>query len=70
MKEQREKIRHLLSRNHLSQVWLINILADKGIEVDKTVMSAVLNGSRKGPKAVDIINQSLEVLGKFESIQL
>ncbi len=67
MQESRERIRYLLFIHRLTQVWLINHLSEQGVEVDKSEMSAVLNGSRKGPKATQVINQSLALL---ESLQV
>lgn len=60
------KIRELLSRNNLTQVWLINRLAAVGETVDKYEMSSTLACVRTGPKADRVIHKSLEILQVYE----
>lgn len=62
----RDKIRQRLELNHLSFVWLINQLEDRGIQTDKTEMSSVMSGTRKGKKAEAILTASWEVLNEYE----
>lgn len=64
--DDRTLIRRKLQDNHLTSVWLINQLDRAGVITDKSVMTAVLNGSRKGPKAEEIIRVSLEILNRYE----
>ena len=66
MKEKRDRIRLMLYRNALTNTWLINRLEEKGITTDKTEMSSVLRGARKGAKAENIINASIEILEFYE----
>lgn len=66
MKEKRDRIRLMLYRNALTNTWLINRLDEKGITTDKTEMSSVLRGARKGAKAEKIINVSVEILEFYE----
>lgn len=68
LREQRDQIRIGLLKNHLSQVWLIDQLSKRcGVEVDKSTLSAVLNGSRQGNKAQFIIDQSVKILTDYET---
>lgn len=65
MEKERDKIRILLLSNSLSQVWLINRLEEHGVRTDKTELSSVLSGTRKGAKADTIIKTSLEILNDY-----
>lgn len=67
MQEDRMKIKMALYKNALSGTWLIKQLDERGIAVDKTALSAVLSGSRKGPKAEAIIKASLDILSSYET---
>ncbi len=62
----RDLIRRKLFENHLTQVWLVNQLELRGVNIDKTVLVGALNGSRKGPQVDTVIRVSLEVLEKYE----
>ena len=64
MFEKGRRIRKLLFDLDLTQVWLINELRERGISTDKTEMSSVLSGTRKGDKAERILENSLEILKK------
>lgn len=66
MKEERDRIRLMLYRNTLTNAWLVNRLEEKGVNTEKTEMSSVLRGIRKGPKAKTIIRTSLDILEKYE----
>ncbi len=70
MKEEREKIRLMLYRNTLTHTWLINRLEEKGVKTEKTEMSSVLRGVRKGAKAKTIITTSLKILENYEKKML
>ena len=60
-----EEIKHRLRKYNLSQVWLINQLAMRGLQTDKTEMSSVLSGTRVGAKSEYILNLSIEVLDHY-----
>lgn len=66
MEEKRVLIRRKLQDNHLTSVWLINQLEQNGVNTDKTEMSNILTGSRKGPKVDEIIRVSLDILERYE----
>lgn len=66
MRNERDQIREMLYRNTLTNSWLINRLEEKGIITDKTVMSSVLRGTRKGDKARSIIINSIQILEHYE----
>lgn len=63
---ERDKIRYLLSVNHLSFAWLIEMLRKRGIETTSPVLSGVLAGTRSGPSVDKIITESLDILGWYE----
>lgn len=67
MREEREKIRQMLYRNTLTNVWLINRLEERGIITEKTEMSSILRGARRGAKAETVIKTSLDILDEYES---
>lgn len=67
MREERDKIRLMLYRNTLTNAWLVNRLEERGVITEKTEMSSVLRGVRKGAKAESIIKTSLEILDDYES---
>lgn len=64
---ERESIRFRLITNNLSFAWLIQQLDRYGIAVDRTVMSAVMAGTRRGPKADSIIRKSVEILDDYDA---
>lgn len=66
MREERDRIRLMLYRNTLTNAWLVNRLEEKGVNTEKTEMSSVLRGVRKGAKAETIIKASLEILENYE----
>lgn len=67
MREERDRIRLMLYRNTLTNAWLMNRLEERGVITEKTEMSSVLRGVRKGAKAETIIKTSLEILDDYES---
>ena len=64
---ERDEIRDRLNRNKLTFVWLINRLEERGIFTDKTEMSGVIAGTRRGPKPEQIIRESLAILDEYET---
>lgn len=66
MREERDRIRLMLYRNTLTNAWLVNRLEEKGINTEKTEMSSVLRGVRKGAKAESIIKTSVEILDYYK----
>lgn len=67
MREERDRIRLMLYRNTLTNAWLVNRLEERGVVTEKTEMSSVLRGVRKGAKAETIIKTSLEILDDYEA---
>jgi hypothetical protein len=67
VREERDRIRLMLYRNTLTNAWLVNRLEERGVITEKTEMSSVLRGVRKGAKAESIIKTSLEILDDYES---
>lgn len=64
--EERDAIRMRLKSHRLSFVWLIFQLGQRGIATDKTEVSSVFAGSRKGEKADSIIQESIKILDDYE----
>jgi len=67
VREERDRIRLMLYRNTLTNAWLVNRLEERGVVTEKTEMSSVLRGVRKGAKAETIIKTSLEILDDYEA---
>lgn len=67
VREERDRIRLMLYRNTLTNAWLVNRLEERGVITEKTEMSSVLRGVRKGAKAETIIKTSIEILDDYES---
>jgi hypothetical protein len=65
--EELDAIRERLKRHRLSFVWLIFQLERKGIVTDKTEVSSVFAGTRKGTKADSIIQETATILDDYES---
>ena len=63
---ERERIRYRLSINHLSFVWLIDMLRKRGIETTSPILSAILAGTRSGPSVDKIISESTNILDWYE----
>ena len=63
-------IKQRLSMHHLTYSWLICQLQSKGISIDISSLSSILNGARKGPKADQVITESDMVLAKYEALYL
>lgn len=64
-RQKRDNIKKLLTENSLTQVWLINRLEEEGLETDKTELSSVLSGCRKGAKAEAILSLSESILARY-----
>ena len=65
MKE-RDEIRDRLKRQRLSFVWLIFQLEKRNIVTDKTEVSSIFAGTRKGAKADSIIQATTAILDDYE----
>ena len=64
--EELNKIRERLKNNRLSFTWLIFQLDNKGIKTDKTEVSSIFAGTRKGAKADSIIQATTAILDDYE----
>lgn len=65
--EELDAIRERLKRHRLSFVWLIYQLERRGVVTDKTEVSSVFAGTRKGTKADSIILETASILDEYES---
>ena len=65
--EELDVIRDRLKRHRLSFVWLIYQLERRGIVTDKTEVSSVFAGTRKGAKADSIIQEANAILEDYEN---
>ncbi len=63
--ENRTTISNLLSEYRLTQVWLIQKLAENGIITNKSEMSSILHGTRCGSKVDAILIISLKILNIY-----
>lgn len=66
VREERNRIRWMLSQNTLTNTWLMKRLEERGVVTEKTELSSVLHGVRKGAKAEAIIKTSLDILSEYE----
>ena len=66
--EERDSIRERVTRNRLSFKWLIFQLSKRGIETDKSEISSIFAGTRKGQKADTIIQTTSEILTEYEKV--
>ena len=64
--EELNAIRERLKKHHLSFVWLIHQLRQRGIMTDKTEVSSVFAGTRTGVKANAIVTTSKHTLDDYE----
>ena len=64
--EELNNIRDRLKRHRLSFVWLIYQLERRSLVTDKTEMSSIFAGTRKGAKADSIIQATLAILDDYE----
>ena len=62
----RDRVRVSISNNRLSYSWILFQLHLKGIETDKTELSSVLAGTRKGAKAESIVAAAIDILEYYE----
>lgn len=64
--EELDNIRDRLKKHRLSFVWLIYQLGQRGIVTDKTEVSSVFAGTRKGAKADSITRETTVILDEYE----
>lgn len=65
--EELNNIRNRILDNRLSYKWLIYQLENRGIITDKSEISSVFAGTRKGKKADSIIQNTNDILNEYES---
>lgn len=63
VKSMSDAIKEQLGKMRLTQVWLIQRLGERGLQTDKSEMSSILSGTRRGAKCDDILRASLILLG-------
>ena len=66
MLDNRNEVRAMLVKYHLSQTWLQSELEKRGLFVDKSTLSAVLLGRQVRDKK-QIVDKSLEILDEYGS---
>lgn len=66
MQDERFEIKMMLFRNNLTATWLISQLEKRGIITQKTELSSVLAGSRRGEKVDKILTESKAILSYYE----
>ena len=65
--EELNNIRERLTKNRLSFTWLIFQLDKKGIKTDKTEVSSIFAGTRRGAKADSIVQEAKVILDNYEN---
>lgn len=65
--ENREEIRISLAKNSLSNAWLLNRLAEKGVPTNGSTLSAAITGKRGGENADMLVNESLKIVREYEA---
>ena len=66
MDEERKRLRDRLTDYNLSYTWLINIMRRKGVEVDKSTVSSVVNGTITGDRVTTIVTLGQQILDDYE----
>ena len=64
--EKIDSVRERIKNHRLSFVWLIHQLSLMGIATDKTEVSSIFAGTRKGAKADSIIQTTMTILDNYE----
>lgn len=65
--EELDRTRERLKKNRLSFTWLIYQLRLRGVDTEKTQLSSIFAGSRKGPKAEAVLCESKKILDDYEN---
>ena len=55
-----------LSKLHLTRSWLLAELSDKGIDINKSILSKCMNGHMKNDLAEKVITTSNQILSQYE----
>ena len=61
-----KQLKNRLKDYNLTYNWLISELYKKGVATDKTEISAVFAGTRKGQKVETILNTTRDILNEYE----
>ena len=64
--EEFDAFRDRLRRNKLSFVWLIHQLEKRNVVTEKTELSSIFSGTRKGAKAEAVAQTSSAILDEYE----
>ena len=60
-------VKEWLKTNHLTQLWLIDRLAERGIELEATGLSTYLSGRRdETPRAKEVHEEISNVIAEYE----
>ena len=65
--EELDAIRERIKKHRLSFVWLIFQLGQRGIATDKTEVSSIFAGTRRGAKADSIVQETKVILDNYEN---
>lgn len=61
------EIKDMLGDMRLTQVWLVQKLAEAGMQTDKSELCSILSGTRKGAKCTTVLWLSAEILKEERS---
>lgn len=64
--EKLDDMRERLKKNRLPFTWLIYQLSVRGLKTDKSEISSIFAGTRKGAKADSIIRETKIILDNYE----
>lgn len=64
--EELDNMRERLKKNRLPFTWLIYQLSVRGLKTDKSEISSIFAGTRKGAKADSIIRETKIILDNYE----
>lgn len=68
MKEKADQVRFKLIQNCLKYDWLIAQFEKIGTHLTRTELSDILNGRRTSEKAVMVLDKSIELLNRYETV--
>lgn len=68
--QERTKVSWMLVHYNLTQVWLLNRLAMRGIEITKVNLSDILRGIRRNALAEQVVTESLSILNDYEKWEI
>lgn len=63
-------IKQRLSNIGKSQVWLLKMLRNQGIDTQPPQLSNIINGNYTYPKAIEVLNECDKIIQEYEKISV